>query len=89
MVDDILGKEETAVDRQHMEILLDGVKDYAILLLDTRGCVLSWNDGATLLFGYHAAEVIGQSYLRVLHPGGRRTPAGPRRRSARPPLAAS
>jgi PAS domain S-box-containing protein len=68
MVDNILGKEETAVDRRHMEILLDGVRDYAILLLDTRGCVLSWNDGATLLFGYHAAEVIGQSFLKFFIP---------------------
>ena len=68
MVDDILGKEAAAVDRQRMEILLDGVKDYAILLLDTHGCVLSWNDGATLLFGYHAAEVIGQSFLRFFIP---------------------
>lgn len=64
MVDDILGKEETAVDRRRMELLLDGVRDYAILLLDTEGCVLSWNDGATLLYGFHAGEVIGQPFSR-------------------------
>jgi len=68
MVDDILGTGETSVDRRRMELLLDGVRDYAILLLDTNGCVLSWNDGATLLFGYHAAEVIGQSFSRFFTP---------------------
>ncbi len=64
MIDEIPGKETTAIDQQRIEILLDGVKDYAILLLDTQGRVLSWNDGATILFGYHAGEVIGQPFSR-------------------------
>ncbi len=64
MVDDILETEETGVDRRRMEILMDGVRDYAILLLDVEGRVLSWNDGATFLYGYPAAEVIGQSFAR-------------------------
>jgi PAS domain S-box-containing protein len=64
MVHEIPGKEATSVDQQRFELLLDDVKDYAILLLDSEGRVLSWNDGATLLFGYHAAEVIGQSFSR-------------------------
>jgi PAS domain S-box-containing protein len=68
MVDEIPCKETAAVDRQRIEILLEGVKDYAILLLDTQGRVLSWNDGATLLFGYHAAEVIGQPFSRFSTP---------------------
>jgi PAS domain S-box-containing protein len=64
MVHEIPGKEATAVDQQRIEHLLDGVRDYAILLLDTEGRILSWNDGATLLFGYHASEVIGQPFSR-------------------------
>ena len=68
MVDEIPGTEEIADDRRRMERLLDGVRDYAILLLDAEGRVLSWNDGATLLFGYHAAEVIGQSFARFFSP---------------------
>jgi PAS domain S-box-containing protein len=71
MVHEIPGKDATAVDRQRIELLLDGVKDYAILLLDTEGRVLSWNDGATLLFGYHAAEVIGQPFSRFYVPEDR------------------
>jgi PAS domain S-box-containing protein len=68
MVDEIPGKETAAVDRQRIELLLDGVKDYAVLLLDTHGRVLSWNDGANRLFGYHAAEVIGQPFSRFSTP---------------------
>jgi PAS domain S-box-containing protein len=68
MVHEIPGKEATPVDRQRFELLLDGVKDYAILLLDSEGRVLSWNDGATLLFGYQAAEVIGQPFARFFIP---------------------
>ena len=53
-----------------------------------KGRVLSWNDGATLLFGYHAAEVIGQPFSRFFIPEDVET--GPVRggESARPPRAA-
>jgi PAS domain S-box-containing protein len=68
MVHEIPGKDATAADPQRFEHLLDGVRDYAILLLDIEGRVLSWNDGATLLFGYHASEVIGQSFSRFFIP---------------------
>jgi PAS domain S-box-containing protein len=68
MVHEIPEKDATAVDRQRIELLLDGVRDYAILLLDTDGRVLSWNDGATLLFGYHASEVISQPFSRFFIP---------------------
>ncbi len=68
MVHEMPGKESTAIDRQRIELLLDGVRDYAILLLDTEGRVLSWNDGATCLFGYQAPEVIGQPFSRFFVP---------------------
>ncbi len=70
MVDEIPGKETVAIDRQRIELLLDGVRDYAIFLLDAEGRVLSWNDGATLLFGDNAAEVIGQRMSRFSTPDG-------------------
>jgi PAS domain S-box-containing protein len=68
MVDQIPGKEVAAIDRQRIELLLEGVKDYAIFLLDTQGRVLSWNDGASFLFGYHAGDVIGQPLSRFATP---------------------
>jgi len=43
-------------------MLLDGVRDYAIFLLDPRGMVASWNAGAERIKGYTAEEIIGHNY---------------------------
>jgi PAS domain S-box-containing protein len=42
-------------------MLLDGVKDYAIFMLDPGGKFLSWNAGAERITGYKAEEIIGQT----------------------------
>lgn len=44
--------------------LVDGVKEYAIYLLDTTGHVTSWNTGAERIKGYRADEIIGASFAR-------------------------
>ena len=43
-------------------MLLDGVQDYAIFMLDPRGMVASWNAGAERIKGYKAEEIIGRNY---------------------------
>ena len=48
--------EETA--RRHRQIL-DGAKDYAIILTDLGGRVVEWNAGATKIFGWSEAEMRG------------------------------
>lgn len=53
---------ETAERR--FRLLVDGVQDYAIYLLDREGRVVSWNAGAERLKGYGADEVIGQHFGR-------------------------
>ncbi len=68
MIDAISTIEPRAVERPDIELLLDGVKNYAIFLLDARGVVLSWNDGAASLFGYQPPEVIGQDFGRFSIP---------------------
>lgn len=42
--------------------LVENVPDYAIYLLDPRGLVATWNQGAENSTGYTAEEVIGQSF---------------------------
>lgn len=42
--------------------LLDTVQDYAIFMLDTSGCIATWNAGAAVLKGYAAAEIIGRHF---------------------------
>jgi PAS domain S-box-containing protein len=42
--------------------IVDGVQDYAIFMLDTRGQVVSWNAGAERMKGYTAEEIIGHNF---------------------------
>ena len=44
-----------------LRLLVEGVKDHAIFLLDPDGRVQSWNAGAERLHGYAAEEVLGRS----------------------------
>ena len=41
------------------QLMVDSVRDYAILMLDTAGYIASWNQGAKRIKGYDADEVIG------------------------------
>jgi PAS domain S-box-containing protein len=51
-----------------MSLLLDGVKDYAILMLSPEGLVTIWNEGAERIKGYRAAEIIGQNFSKFYTP---------------------
>ncbi|ADP17565.1 sensory box protein 8 [Achromobacter xylosoxidans A8] len=46
------------------QLLVEGVLDYAIFLLDANGFIASWNAGAQRFKGYEAAEIIGQHFSR-------------------------
>jgi PAS domain S-box-containing protein len=46
------------------ELLLRGVVDYAIYMLDPNGLIMSWNPGAERIKGYTADEIIGQHFSR-------------------------
>ncbi len=50
---------------ERTRLLIQGVKDYAIFMLDPNGTVLSWNPGAEKIFGYTADQVIGTSISRI------------------------
>uniref|UniRef100_UPI0035CC2C89 hybrid sensor histidine kinase/response regulator n=1 Tax=uncultured Sphingomonas sp. TaxID=158754 RepID=UPI0035CC2C89 len=43
-------------------MLVQGVRDYAIYMLDTRGRITSWNSGARAIKGYEESEVLGQHF---------------------------
>ncbi len=47
---------------ERFRLLTSKVKDYAILLLDPNGLVLTWNEGAERLNGYMEEEIVGQSF---------------------------
>ena len=47
---------------ERFRLMVDNVVDYAILMLDTAGCVTSWNPGAQHIKGYRADEIIGKNF---------------------------
>jgi len=57
--DDLLKRSE-----EQFRLLVQGVTDYAIFMLDPEGNVASWNAGAERIKGYAPAEIIGQHFSR-------------------------
>ena len=49
---------------QQIRSLVEGVRDYAIYLLDPDGCVMTWNPGAERIKGYTEDEVLGLHFSR-------------------------
>jgi len=47
---------------QRYSMLVDGVTDYAIYMLDPNGVVTNWNRGAQRIKGYRTEEIIGQHF---------------------------
>jgi PAS domain S-box-containing protein len=47
---------------ERYRMLLDGIQDYAIFMMDPLGQVVSWNAGAERIKGYKAEEIIGRSF---------------------------
>jgi PAS domain S-box-containing protein len=56
---------------ERFRMLVQGVRDYAIYMLDTEGHVTNWNAGAEAIKGYSADEVIGQHFSRFYTPEDR------------------
>ncbi len=49
-------------------LLVEGVQDYAIFMLDGAGRVSTWNSGAERIKGYRAEEIVGQHFSRFTLP---------------------
>ncbi|MDQ2941041.1 MAG: PAS domain S-box protein, partial [Chloroflexota bacterium] len=49
-------------------MLLDGIEDYAIFMMDARGQIVSWNAGAERIKGYRSDEIIGQNFACFFPP---------------------
>ncbi len=47
---------------RNFRLLVEGVRDYAIYMLDLDGRVASWNSGAERVKGYAAEEIIGRHF---------------------------
>lgn len=54
--------QQLGQNQELFRLLVSGVKDYAIFMLDPTGRVLTWNEGAQRLKGYRADEIIGKHF---------------------------
>jgi PAS domain S-box-containing protein len=55
--------EEALRDSQERyRMLLDEVRDHAIIMMDPQGKIVTWNAGAEQIQGYSAAQIIGQDF---------------------------
>jgi len=59
-------------------LLVQGVRDYAIFLLNPEGVIQSWNQGAERIKGYTAREAIGQ-HISIFYPREANEKAWPQR----------
>jgi PAS domain S-box-containing protein len=55
-------EEALRESEERFRLLVEGVKDYAIFLLDPDGRVATWNAGAERIKGYLAREIVGQHF---------------------------
>jgi PAS domain S-box-containing protein len=49
---------------RHFRLLVNGVTDYALYMLDPTGVVTNWNAGGQRIKGYRPEEIIGQHFSR-------------------------
>ena len=60
-------EEELRQSEERYRLLVEQVTDYGIFMLDGKGRIISWNEGAKKIKGYTANEVIGK-YFSIFYP---------------------
>lgn len=55
-------EEELRRSEERFRLLVEGVSDYAIYMLDAAGRVTTWNAGAERIKGYTQSEILGSYY---------------------------
>ncbi|MCA6117245.1 PAS domain S-box protein [Bradyrhizobium sp. WSM 1738] len=61
---DQLQQRDLFESERNFRLLVEGVADYALYMLDPTGIVTSWNIGGQRIKGYAPAEIIGQHFSR-------------------------
>src|SRR6185369_14950286 len=56
---------------ERFRLLVEGVTDYAIFMLDPQGHVVTWNTGAARIKGYRPDEIIGEHFSKFYPPEAR------------------
>ena len=67
----IAASQERERAEGNFRLLVEGVVDYAIYMLDPTGIITSWNAGGERIKGYRSDEVVGEHYSRFFTPEDR------------------
>jgi PAS domain S-box-containing protein len=59
-----LAEDKLRLSEERMRLMIEGVMDYAIIMLDPQGSVTSWNEGAKRIKGYEASEILGKHFTK-------------------------
>jgi PAS domain S-box-containing protein len=57
-------EDELRRSEEKFRLLVGGIRDYAVFMLDPEGRIATWNDGAEAIKGYKAEEIIGEHFSR-------------------------
>jgi len=64
----VAAEQALRLGEERFRLLVGGVRDYAIFMLDPGGRVASWNHGAQQIKGYKPEEIVGQHFSRFYPP---------------------
>jgi PAS domain S-box-containing protein len=54
--------ESSNQSQERVRLMVESIRDYAIVMLDPHGRVASWNVGAERILGYQASEILGRNH---------------------------
>ena len=60
-----IAEETLEQSEEKYRMLLDGIHDYSIIMLDPHGQVVGWSGSAQRMKGYTAEEIIGRNFSRL------------------------
>ncbi|HEX4233399.1 MAG TPA: PAS domain S-box protein [Caldimonas sp.] len=69
-------EEQLREREERLRLIVDGVKDHAMLLLDAQGVIVSWNPAAQNILGYAPEEAVGRD-VAILYPAQERSSGRP------------
>jgi two-component system cell cycle sensor histidine kinase/response regulator CckA len=56
--------QDLIINEDLFRLMVESFKNYAIILLDAEGRIVTWNSGAERIIGYRADEIIGEYFSR-------------------------
>jgi two-component system, chemotaxis family, CheB/CheR fusion protein len=78
-------EESARLGEQRLRLVAQSTNDYAIIVQDPTGVIVTWNSGAERIFGFTEKEVVGKNIAIIYDPADReaRVPAREREIAAR------